>query len=201
MTADLFSASILLILVLDPFGNLPIVVSALARVPPERRVRVILRECLFAYLLLLVFMAGGRTFLTLLQLSEVSLTIAGGIILFLIALRMVFPTGEGVFGDTGSGHEPFLVPLAVPAIAGPSALATVMLMASRDPVHLWTWVLALTIGMAVTTAVLVAAPRLQAILGERAVVAFERLMGLVLTAVAVQMLLNGVQAFVAQLPK
>jgi small neutral amino acid transporter SnatA (MarC family) len=131
----------------------------------------------------------------------VSLTIAGGIILFLIALRMVFPTGEGVFGDSGSDHEPFLVPLAVPAIAGPSALATVMLMASRDPAHSWTWVPAVTIGMAVTTAVLVAAPRLQALLGERAVVALERLMGLVLTSVAVQMLLNGVQAFVAQLPR
>ncbi|MCC6193021.1 MAG: hypothetical protein IT518_01010 [Burkholderiales bacterium] len=114
---------------------------------------------------------------------------------------MVFPTGEGVFGDSGGDHEPFLVPLAIPAIAGPSALATVMLMASRDPAHLWTWVLAVSIGMAVTTAVLVAAPRLQAVLGERAVVALERLMGLVLTAVAVQMLLNGVQAFVAELPK
>lgn len=201
MSLDLFSASILLVLVLDPFGNLPLVVSALAKVPPERRVRVILRECLFAYALLLAFLAGGRTFLAWLQLSEVSLAIAGGIILFLIALRMVFPTGEGVFGDSGADHEPFLVPLAVPAIAGPSALATVMLMASRDPAHWWTWGLAVTIGMAVTTAVLVAAPRLQAILGERAVVALERLMGLVLTAVAVQMLLNGVQAFVAQLPK
>jgi len=103
-----------------------------------------------------------------------------------------------VFGDLRDG-EPFLVPLAVPAIAGPSAMATVMLMASRDPAHLWTWVLALTIAMGVTTVVLLAAPRLQAALGERGVIAFERLMGLVLTAVAVQMLLNGVREFVAQL--
>jgi small neutral amino acid transporter SnatA (MarC family) len=113
-------------------------------------------------------------------------------------MRMVFPTAEGVFGDLRDG-EPFLVPLAVPAIAGPSAMATVMLMASRDPAHLWTWVLALTIAMGVTTVVLLAAPRLQAVLGERGVIAFERLMGLVLTAVAVQMLLNGVREFVAQL--
>ena len=198
MSADLFSASILLLLVLDPFGNLPIVVSVTSRMPRERHVPIVLRECLVAYLLLIAFLAGGRTFMEWLQLSDVSLAIAGGIILFLIAMRMVFPTADGVFGDLRDG-EPFLVPLAVPAIAGPSAMATVMLMASRDPAHLWTWVLALTIAMGVTTVVLLAAPRLQAALGERGVIAFERLMGLVLTAVAVQMLLNGVREFVAQL--
>ena len=200
MSTDLFSAAILLVLVLDPFGNLPLVVSALARVPRERHAAIVLRECLFAYVILLAFMAGGRTFMQWLQLTDVSLSIAGGIILFLIALRMVFPHRDGIFGEMRDG-EPFLVPLAVPSIAGPSALATVMLMASRDPANLWTWVLALTIGMAVTTVVLLAAPRLQAALGERAIVAFERLMGLVLTAVAVQMLLNGVQTFVASLGK
>jgi len=169
-------------------------------VPRERHAAIVLRECLFAYVILLAFMAGGRTFMQWLQLTDVSLSIAGGIILFLIALRMVFPHRDGIFGEMRDG-EPFLVPLAVPSIAGPSALATVMLMASRDPANLWTWVLALTIGMAVTTVVLLAAPRLQAALGERAIVAFERLMGLVLTAVAVQMLLNGVQTFVASLGK
>jgi MarC family membrane protein len=198
MNADLFAATTLLILVLDPFGNLPLVVSALAGVPANRRARVVLRECLFAYLILMAFMAGGRTFMQWLQLSDVSLSIAGGIILFLIALRMVFPHKDGIFGDTRSG-EPFLVPLAVPSIAGPSALATVMLMVSRDPAHLITWTLALTIAMATTTVVLLAAPRLQAVLGERAVDALERLMGLVLTALAVEMLLNGVRTFVAQL--
>ncbi|HTQ00600.1 MAG TPA: MarC family protein [Casimicrobiaceae bacterium] len=197
---DLFSAAILLVLVLDPFGNLPLVVSALARVPSARHAPIVLRECLFAYVLLLAFMAGGRTFMQWLQLSDVSLSIAGGIILFLIALRMVFPHRDGIFGEMRDG-EPFLVPLAVPSIAGPSALATVMLMASRDPVHLWTWVLALTLAMALTTVVLLSASRLQAVLGERAIGAFERLMGLVLTAVAVQMLLNGVREFLAQLGK
>ena len=198
MTTDLFSASILLILVLDPFGNIPLVISALTRVPRERHARLILRECVFAYVILLAFMAGGRTFMQWLQLSDVALSIAGGIILFLIALRMVFPHPDGIFGEMRDG-EPFLVPLAVPSIAGPSALATVMLMASRDPAHLSTWALAVTIAMAVTTVVLLGASRLQAILGDRAIAAFERLMGLVLTAVAVQMLLNGVQTFVASL--
>jgi MarC family membrane protein len=198
MTSELFSATILLILVLDPFGNLPVVVAALAKVPPERRPRIVLRECLFAFVILLAFMAGGRTFMQWLQLSDVSLAIAGGIILFLIALRMVFPHPDGVFGEARGG-EPFLVPLAVPSIAGPSALATVMLMASRDPGHMGTWVVALSVAMTVTTLVLLAAQRLQAVLGERVVIAFERLMGLVLTALAVEMLLNGIRTFAAQI--
>jgi MarC family membrane protein len=198
MASELFSAAILLILVLDPFGNLPLVVAALAEVPQERRARIVLRECLFAFVILLAFMAGGRTFMQWLQLSDASLAIAGGIILFLIALRMVFPHPDGVFGDSRGG-EPFLVPLAVPSIAGPSALATVMLMVSRDPGHMGTWVVALSAAMAVTTLVLLAAQRLQAALGERVVIAFERLMGLVLTALAVEMLLNGIRTFVTQL--
>jgi MarC family membrane protein len=194
--AEIFSAAVLLLLVIDPFGNVPIVVAALSNVAPARRARVVLRECLAAYVILLAFMFGGQTFLAWLQLSEVSLAIAGGIILFLIALRMVFRHPEGVFGDP-PGAEPFLVPLAIPSIAGPSALATVMLMVSRDPSHRVAWVIALTAAMIVATVVLVAAYRLQRVLGERGMIAVERLMGLVLTALAVQMLLDGVRAFIA----
>ena len=140
MQSELVSASILLLLVIDPFGNVPLVVATMQAVPRERRVVVVLRECLIAYALLLAFLFGGHAFLALMRLSETSLSIAGGVILFLIALRMVFsrPT-EGVFGDAPGG-EPLIVPLAIPAIAGPSAMATVMLMASRDPGHIGTWV-------------------------------------------------------------
>jgi MarC family membrane protein len=196
--AEIFSAAVLLLLVIDPFGNVPIVVSALANVPASRRPRVVLRECLAAYVILVAFMFGGQAFLQWLQLSEVSLAIAGGIILFLIALRMVFRHPEGVFGDP-PGAEPFLVPLAIPSIAGPSALATVMLMVTRDPRHRLAWLLALTAAMVVATVVLLGAYRLQRMLGERGMIAVERLMGLVLTALAVQMLLNGVRGFVATL--
>jgi MarC family membrane protein len=198
MTAAIFSTAVLLLLVIDPFGNVPLVVSTLARIPAERRQRIILRECIFAYLLLLAFMAGGREFLSLLHLSDESLTIAGGVILFLIALRMVFPRPEGVFGAI-EGGEPMLVPLAVPMIAGPSALATVMLLATRNPGHMLDAGVALTIAMAFTTGVLLSAYRLQHVLGERAMVALERLMGLVLTALAVEMLLGGIRSFVASL--
>jgi MarC family membrane protein len=195
---EVFSAAVLLLLVIDPFGNVPIVVAALSNAPPARRTPVVLRECLAAYVILVAFMFGGQAFLHWLQLSEVSLAIAGGIILFLIALRMVFRHPEGVFGDA-PGTEPFLVPLAIPSIAGPSALATVMLMASRDPTHRLAWLLALTAAMAVATLVLVGAYRLQRLLGAQGMIAVERLMGLVLTALAVQMLLDGVRHFIATL--
>jgi MarC family membrane protein len=199
MLSELFSAAFLLLLVIDPFGNVPVVLASLANVPPARRTIVVLRECAAAYVILLAFMLGGRTFLAWLQLSETSLAIAGGIILFLIALRMVFRHPEGVFGGEVTGAEPLLFPLAVPSIAGPSALATVMLMASHDPSRLAIWMSALTVAMLVTTVLLMSAYRLQAVLGERGMLAVERLMGLVLTALAVQMLLNGVRAFVADL--
>ena len=200
MNAELFSATILLVLVIDPFGNVPVVVSAMKGVVPPRRSWIVVRECVAAYAILLAFMFGGTSFLQWLHLSETSLSIAGGVILFMIALRMVFPRPESIFGDL-PGAEPFLVPLAIPSIAGPSALATVMLMASRDPAHLGIWTLALSAAMAATTLVLLAAHRLQALLGERAVLAMERLMGLVLTALAVEMLLGGVRTFVTQLAR
>ena len=193
MHSEFLSAAILLLLVLDPFGNVPLVVAALQATPAARRARVVLRECAIAYVVLVVFLFGGRGFLTLMHVSETSLSIAGGVILFLIALRMVFSHAEGVFGDSADS-EPFIVPLAVPAIAGPSALATVMLMASREPGQLGTWLAALTAAMAVTTAVLLGAGRLQRLLGERAMRALERLMGLVLTAVAVEMLIAGIRS-------
>jgi MarC family membrane protein len=199
MHSELVSAAILLLLVIDPFGNVPLVVATMQAVPRERRVGVVLRECSIAYVLLVAFMFGGHAFLTLMHLSETSLSIAGGVILFLIALRMVFSRpAESVFGNAPAG-EPLIVPLAIPAIAGPSAMATVMLMASRDPAHIGTWVAALSGAMVVTTAVLLAADALQRLLGERVVRAFERLMGLVLTAVAVEMLLGGIKGFVAQI--
>lgn len=169
----------------------------LAATPAERRVRVVLRECLIAYAVLLAFMFGGHAFLTLMHVSETALSIAGGVILFLIALRMVFSHPEGVFGDA-PGSDPFIVPLAIPVIAGPSALATVMLMASREPEHLGARAAALTGAMAAT---LVAADRLQRLVGERAMRAVERRMGLVLTTVAVEMLLTGIRDATAQMGK
>jgi MarC family membrane protein len=199
MSPDLVSAIVLLVLVTDPFGNVPLAVASLRGVPRERRARVVMRECLIAYGVLLAFLFGGQALLRLMQLSEASLSIAGGVILFLIALRMVFSHPDGVFGDAGA-TEPFIVPLAIPAIAGPAALATVMLMASRGTFTAVTLVIAISVAMLVMLAVLLAADRVHRVIGERGVVALERLMGLVLTALAVEMLLAGVRTFAAQLP-
>ena len=157
-----------------------------------------LRECLIAFAILLLFMVFGNRFMSALGLSDVSLQIGGGVILFLIALRMVFPVPDGIFGASPLG-EPFIVPLAIPAIAGPSALATVLLLVSREPERLLTWIGALSIALATSAVVLVFADRLQRRLGERVVIAFERLMGLVLIAIAVEMILKGVRAFILQL--
>ena len=194
---SLLSATILLVLVIDPVGNIPLAISALERVPDgRRRALVVVRECAIAFVLLLAFLFFGERFLALMQLSGTSLEIAGGVILFLIALRMVFPRPEGVFGDTPDG-EPFIVPLAIPAIAGPSAMATVLLLVSRQPQRLGDWVLALLAAILVTALILVLAQRIRAWVGERGVLAMERLMGLVLTAIAIETMLRGVRSFVA----
>jgi MarC family membrane protein len=198
MPAEFVSAVVLLALVTDPFGNVPIVNAMLAGVPAARRRHVILRECAIAFVLLMAFMLGGHKFLEVMHLSEASLSIAGGVILFMIAIRMVFPGSGGALGEQPAG-EPFIVPLAIPFIAGPSALATVMLMATRDPAKLGMWALAIAVTMALVTIILVAGERLQRWLGDRMMQALERLMGLILTAMAVEMLLGGIREFVGGL--
>lgn len=198
MPPEFLSAVVLLALVTDPFGNVPLVNAMLAGVPPARRRVVILRECAIAFALLMAFMVGGRKFLEVMHLSETSLSIAGGVILFMIAIRMVFP-GEGGIRGTPEATEPFIVPLAIPFIAGPSALATVMLMASREPGKLGMWAAAITATMVLVTLILLLGERLQRLMGDRLMQAVERLMGLILTAMAVEMLLGGIRAFVAGL--
>jgi MarC family membrane protein len=195
MNQEFLSAVVILTLVTDPFGNMPLVNAMLGGVAEPRRRVVVVRECLIAYALLLAFMFGGQSFLALLHLSQTSLAIAGGVILFMIAIRMVFAKLNGAFGPEGRG-EPFIVPLAIPLIAGPSALATVMLMATRDPGKVGLWAAAITVTMVLTTAVLLAGTKLYRWMGEHAMQAVERLMGLILTAIAVEMLLDGIREFV-----
>jgi MarC family membrane protein len=197
---DIVSATILLILVMDPFGNMPLVISVLKNVNPRGRPKVVLRECAIAYAVLLAFMFGGHKFMQLLRLSDTALGIAGGLILFLIALRMVFPHAEGIFGETGETGT-FIVPLAIPAIAGPSALATVLLLVSREPQRVFEWVGALSLATLASAVVMISAQRISRWIGKRGMIAMERLMGLVLTAIAVEMLLAGIERFIVQLPR
>jgi MarC family membrane protein len=198
MDVSFTSAVVILLLVMDPIGNIPLFVSVLRPVEAARRTRVILRECAIAFVVLLAFVFFGAAILGVLGLSDPSLTIAGGLILFLIALRMIFHRPDGIFGDTVSG-EPFIVPLAIPSIAGPAAIATVMLLVSRAPQRLLEWCVAVSVAMLVTVALLVSADRLAKLAGAQGLLAFERLMGLILTAIAVEMLLRGIETFVRQL--
>ncbi|MGB4347830.1 MAG: MarC family protein [Burkholderiaceae bacterium] len=201
MTQSFFQSLILLLLVTDPFGNVPLFVSALKQVPQARRARVIVRECAIAFVLLLLFMFFGQFFMAALQLSETSLRIGGGVILFLIALRMVFPQAGGVFGneDDDIAVEPFIVPLAIPALAGPSALVTVLLFSSQGALAMPLYVAVLSLVAVVWLVVLLSAERLQRVLGQPVMTAFERLMGLILTAMAIEMLLAGVRVYIQSL--
>ncbi|MCX4165586.1 MULTISPECIES: MarC family protein [Paraburkholderia] len=199
MEYNFLSATVLLVLITDPLGNIPLFINCLRGVAPHRRVVVILREVAIAFAILLLFMLVGDRFLRMMSLTDQSLRIGGGIVLFLIALRMIFPHPDGAFGSDKRGGEPFIVPLAIPALAGPSALATVMLLTSQAPGKMFEWVGALTVTMVVCAIVLVLAERIQIWLGERTVTAFERLMGLVLVAISVEMILGGIRSFVHQL--
>ncbi len=198
MDLSLTSAIVILFLVIDPFGNIPLFVSVLRNVAPERRTWVVLREWLIALALLLGFVFAGEGVLRLFGLTDPSLNIAGGTILFLIALGMIFRPGVGAFGSHPEG-EPLIVPLAVPAIAGPGTMATVIVLASRAPERALEWTVAIAVAMLASLVVLVFAERLARYVDKRALAAVERLFGLILTAFAIEMVLRGIAAFVATL--
>jgi multiple antibiotic resistance protein len=185
------SAAILLFLVIDPLGNILLFSAALQSVPAARRARVVTRELLIAYAILVAFLFVGEPLLRVLGISGPALTIAGALVLFLIALRMVFPSSDTA-AETVRG-EPLIVPLAIPYVAGPSALATVLLLMNREPARWPEWLLALTLAWLASTVILVSGSRIGAFLGQKGLVALERLMGLLLVALAVQMFLEGLR--------
>lgn len=188
------AAAILLFLILDPLGNIPVFLGLLKGLSAERKRIVIARELLIALVVLLLFLWGGRYALELMHLRQESLSIAGGIILFIIGLRMIFPSPHGLMGDVPDG-EPFIVPMAIPMIAGPSCMAAVMLLGSQEPGRMGDWTLALVIAWAITAVILFCATYLERWLGARVLTAIERLMGMVIVAISVQMLMDGVVSF------
>jgi len=192
----ILSAALLLFLILDPLGNVPVFLSVLKPLPPKRQRIVIARELLIALGVLMAFLWGGKFALELMHLRQESVAIAGGIVLFLIGIRMIFPRPEGLMGEIPDG-EPFIVPLAIPLVAGPSGMAAVMLMGSNEPDRLGEWSLALLLAWGATAAILMASPLLYRLLGRRALTAVERLMGMLLVAISVQMLLDGLSTYLA----
>jgi multiple antibiotic resistance protein len=189
---SLFSATILLFMVIDPFGNAPFFMCVLKEVSPERRQQVIKRELVIALGVLVFFLFFGHYLLAVLHISEPSLSIAGGIILFLIAIRMIFGSLAKAFEGEPEG-EPFIVPMAIPSVAGPSAVATELLLMAREP-HRWPeWLLALLIAWLAAGIILILSAKLNRLLGERGLLALQRLMGLILTTIAVEMFVSGLQ--------
>jgi MarC family membrane protein len=193
------SAALLLFLILDPLGNIPVFLGLLKPLPPARRRIVLARELLIALGVLLAFLWGGKYVLEAMHLRQESVSIAGGIVLFLIGLKMVFPSAEGMFGEVPEG-EPFIVPMAIPLVAGPSGMAAVMLLGSQEPGRMGDWTLALVLAWLGTAALLFSATSLYKVLGMRVLTAVERLMGMLLVAISVQMLLDGVSAYLRATP-
>ena len=188
------SAGLLLFLIMDPLGNIPLFLALLRNVKPERRRLVLVREMIIALVVLFVFLFGGQYLLHVLQLKQESVGIAGGIVLFLIGVRMIFPQQGGVFGE--SEGEPFIVPMAIPGVAGPSAMAAVMLLANSNPGRTVDWSVALFLAWLATALILLSSTYLYRWLGSSVLTALERLMGMLLVALSVQMFLDGVVAYI-----
>ena len=191
---DVLSAVITLLLVMDPLGNVPLFLSVLKTVAPKRRRTVLIREIGIAYVVLVAFLFVGEYLLRFLGLEQEAVSMAGGIVLFLIALRMIFP-GDGDLAGPSLEGEPFVVPLAIPLLAGPSTLATLLLLQSSTPSAAARLLLALTVAWAISGAILLSSTFLYRVLRERGLIAMERLMGMLLVMVAVQMLMNGIKVF------
>lgn len=187
---------LLLVLVTDPFGNLPLVLAALGRLDAAGYRRAVLRESLFAFGVLLALGWGGAGLLRTFGITEPALHIGGGVILFLLSLRMIYGDAQGAFND-GYAADPLLVPIAVPAIAGPAAIATVILLRTQQQVPLWQLALVLLCALLISLATLLPGRRIAVWLGPRGINAMEKLTGLLLNLVAVNMMLEGVRRFLA----
>ena len=191
----LISTSLSLFLLMDSIGNLPIYIALLKEIEPKRQRIIIIRELLIALFTIIGFYFLGSVFLDLLSIEQASVMIAGGIILFLVSIRMIFPLPKEPNKDLPK-EEPFIVPLAIPLVAGPAILAAVMLYSHEDQ-NMWIVLSAIVIAWSFTTLVLFSASHLKKILGTRGIAACEKLMGLLLTLMAVDMFVKGMLALKA----
>lgn len=195
---EISSAAVTLFLVMDPIGNVPVFHAILSNLDEKRRTRVVARELLIALFILLSFLLAGNAILAFLGLSQSSLNIAGGVLLFIISLRMIFPSPHNN-DDEKIEDDPFIVPLAVPLTAGPSTIAVLLLLSSNQPDRMIEWSLALFMAWIGATVILLSSPQLLKLIGKRGSRALERLMGMILVILATQMLLNGIRDFIESL--
>jgi multiple antibiotic resistance protein len=190
---SIISAIFLLFIVLDPIGNIPCYLSVLKDVDCAKRQTIIIRESLIALVILMLFMFTGKYILQLLQVSQSSLGIAGGIVLFLIAIKMIFSSSSELFNHNSEKEEPLVVPLAVPLVAGPSSISAVILMMAREPARWIDWLIALICAWIISGVILLFSEKIGRIAGNRALIAVERLMGILLTVVSVEMIIVGIR--------
>lgn len=177
---------------MDPIGNVPIFIPLLKDFSAKRQRRIILREMLIALGVMIIFVFFGEALLNFLHVTSQTVQIAGGIILFLIALKMIFPRPTSEI-TLKKGEEPFLVPMAIPLIAGPTILAAVMIY-SRQLENDWLLITSLFIAWVVSAIILLSSIQLKKLFGTKGLAACERLMGLILILIATQMFLEGIQA-------
>lgn len=192
---EIASAVFTLTLVMDPLGNIPLFITALKNVEESRRIKVITRELFIALFIMIFFLFFGKWIVRLLSIDIPSLSVAGGIVLFLIALSMIFPSQHSSIGET-SESEPFIVPLAIPLVAGPSVLTTILIFNMKDPGNLPTWFLIVFISWIINVAILAMSSKIAKFLGPRGLAALEKLMGMILITISVQMLLGGIKKFI-----
>lgn len=188
----ILAAILLLVIIMDPIGNVPVFLSILKNIPVGRRRVIIVRELFIALTILLFFMFVGRYILQMLEIEQSSLGIAGGIILFIIAIRMIFPGTKPMFSHNEI-TEPLIVPLAIPMLAGPSAIAAVILLMAQEPNRWIEWTFVVCVSCFVAGAILISSEALGRKLGNRALLAIERLMGILLIMVSVDFILDGIK--------
>jgi multiple antibiotic resistance protein len=190
MGMNLYAATLTMFFMMNPLGNVPVFASILKGIDPKLQKKIIIRESFIALMILLSFLFFGKQILHSISISQSALSIAGGIILFLIAVKMIFPGYED--HSDAPQSEPFLVPLAVPLFAGPAAMTMTMLLGEQN---IWITFTALMISWFLSAVILLASFRISKIMRARGLAAIKRLMGMVLTTIAVQMFLSGIKNY------
>lgn len=192
---EIIAAAVTLFFIMDPLGNIPVFLSILDKVPEQRRKKIIIRELIIALGIMMLFLFAGGTILHALGLSREAVAIGGGLVLMIVAIRMIFPSRGGIMGDEEDDAEPFIVPLAIPLIAGPSLLATLILLVETNPEQISRSLLSVLLAWSITSVILYFSPVFYKLLGNRGLKAVERLMGMILISISVQMLLNGFKSY------
>ena len=179
-----------LLFIMDPFGDTPFFIALLAPFSPKTQRFIIIRESLIALFVLLLFALFGNRILHLINISTSTIAIAGGIILFVIAFHMLFPTQE-VIESENENNIPFIVPIAIPLIAGPGVMSTLIIY-SHAVSQKWELVLALFLAWAISTVIYLSLPFIKKIMGHSGINALGKLGGILLIMIATQMISDGI---------